>query len=180
MKMETKNSLWIFGLWFIFSGIVVYIWWSIGGWAMAVSVNEQKFESLNSLFSGLAFVGMLCTLYMQRLELRSTRKEMEETKIETRRLADATAKSAAIETKKHRLDKIDLLLKEKRDANLAMEIRIGRIKEQRITNRVFPTNNISAEDILINIDDLIKKQKELSVEINQLENERQTILVETQ
>lgn len=57
---------------------VASIWWWFGGYDKAAANGTDKFDSLNSLFAGLAFVGMLCTLWMQRQELGMQRAQLKE------------------------------------------------------------------------------------------------------
>ena len=49
----------------------------------------ESFESLNTLFSGLAFAGVILALVMQRRELMLQRQELEETREELKRSANA-------------------------------------------------------------------------------------------
>lgn len=49
----------------------------------------DMFGAVNALFSGLAFVGIIITILLQRKELSLQRQELEETRAELRRTADA-------------------------------------------------------------------------------------------
>ena len=53
----------------------------------------DSFGAINSLFSGLAFAGIIYTILLQRKELQLQRKELRETKDELRRSADAQEKT---------------------------------------------------------------------------------------
>lgn len=58
---------------------IFLVWLYYGGHDIASSNDSHKFESINSLFAGLAFAGMLCAIFMQRAELNLQRKELERT-----------------------------------------------------------------------------------------------------
>ena len=84
---------------------VIGIWYHIGGYDKALGDEADKFDALNSLFAGLAFSGMLCTLFMQRQELslqrdelKSTREELELTRVATQGQADIQMKSLLLNT----------------------------------------------------------------------------------
>ena len=61
---------------------ILGIWLFFGGYGKAMADGPDKFDALNSLFAGLAFVGMLCTLIMQRQELSLQREELKMTREE--------------------------------------------------------------------------------------------------
>ena len=65
----------------VFAAVIV-IWWYFGGYTVAVGSGTDKFDSINSLFGGLAFAGMLCTLFMQRQELSMQRDQLKDNSIE--------------------------------------------------------------------------------------------------
>jgi hypothetical protein len=54
---------------------------------------EAAYSALEALFAGLAFLGLLSTLWMQRSELRLQRSELAQTREEMRRQAEAQEKS---------------------------------------------------------------------------------------
>ena len=56
----------------------------------------DSFGALNSLFSGLAFVGVIIAILMQKEELRLQREEVKMQRIETARLADTQEQSKKI------------------------------------------------------------------------------------
>lgn len=76
--------------------LVIGVWLHFGGYSKAMGDGQDKFDSLNSLFAGLAFVGMLCTLFMQRQELALQRDELKMTRHELHKTAEANQKSAEI------------------------------------------------------------------------------------
>ena len=51
------------------------------------------FGAVNSLFSGLAFAGVIFTIYLQKTELSLQRKELELTRVQLARSANAQEKS---------------------------------------------------------------------------------------
>ncbi len=53
----------------------------------------DMFGAVNSLFSGLAFAGVIFTIYLQRQELALQRRELELTRTQLARSADAQEKS---------------------------------------------------------------------------------------
>ncbi len=53
----------------------------------------DSFGAINSLFSGLAFAGIIYTIFLQRKELSLQRLELMETRKELKRSADAQEKS---------------------------------------------------------------------------------------
>lgn len=70
----------------------------IGSWYYTyVTLNDEEdrgtfgdmFGAVNALFSGLAFVGIIVTILLQRKELSLQRQELEETRAELKRTADA-------------------------------------------------------------------------------------------
>lgn len=56
----------------------------------------DSFGVLNTLFSGLAFVGVIIAIFMQKEELSLQREEVKMQRIETARLADTQEKSTKI------------------------------------------------------------------------------------
>lgn len=81
---ENKN----FPIWklILIAFIIVIVLWSLN---FLILINKTErgilgdmFGVVNSLFSGLAFAGIIITIYLQRDELRLQRKELEETRNE--------------------------------------------------------------------------------------------------
>ena len=56
----------------------------------------DMFGAVNTLFSGLAFLGVIITVWMQSEELRLQRKELESTRAELERSASAQEKTLEI------------------------------------------------------------------------------------
>lgn len=65
------------------------------GWVNSVSSEavEAAYSALEALFSGLAFLGLLSTIWIQRQELRLQRHELVQTREEMRRQAEAQEKT---------------------------------------------------------------------------------------
>jgi hypothetical protein len=70
----------------------VYIFPPLMG-AIDANTVEAAYSALEALFAGLAFLGLLSTIWMQRHELRLQRLEMAQTREEMRRQAEAQEKS---------------------------------------------------------------------------------------
>ncbi len=64
-------------------------------WVTSVEADtvEAAYSALEALFAGLAFLGLLSTIWIQRQELRLQRMEMQQTREEMRRQAEAQEKS---------------------------------------------------------------------------------------
>lgn len=74
----------------IISGLVIYL--SINNWNDRSSFGEM-FGFANTLFSGLAFAGVIYAILLQRRELELQRRELELTRNELARTAEAQEKS---------------------------------------------------------------------------------------
>lgn len=87
--------------------LCVIIVWATGGWLADLTNKMDRgtfgdmFGAVNSLFSGLAFATLIYTTFLQRWELRETRKELmrtaaaqEASETALRVQAEAAAKSA--------------------------------------------------------------------------------------
>ncbi len=70
----------------------VLIFYSFDTWGDRGTFGDA-FGAINSLFSGLAFAGIVYTILLQRKELTLQRMELVETRKELRRSADAQEKS---------------------------------------------------------------------------------------
>lgn len=73
--------------WIIFSALAIIItFWTLNYYGVNTKDGKpmgefgDKFGVVNALFSGLAFAGIIITIYMQREELALQRKELEETR----------------------------------------------------------------------------------------------------
>ena len=94
---------------FVIGSIIIVIIWLLSILLMDFlfdnSFNENSawfgdsFGAINSLFSGLAFAGIIYTILLQRNELQLQRQELRETRQELKRSADAQEKSEAAFTK---------------------------------------------------------------------------------
>ena len=81
--------------------VILLVWWGyykfvtnydfqcLGG----AGVFGDSFGALNTLFSGLAFAGIILTIFMQKEELKLQRKELKMQREEMKRFADAQEKS---------------------------------------------------------------------------------------
>lgn len=89
MKSKNENINW-FPLIILF-GIVINLW--LASWYFTINSSElgdwgarsafgDMFGSVNALFSGLAFAGVIYAIFLQRKELFLQRKELEQTRAE--------------------------------------------------------------------------------------------------
>ena len=91
MTQETRKS----NRWGIFSIaiIVVIILWLLNWILLAPQANRgtfgDMFGAVNALFSGLAFAGVIYTVWLQTKELALQREELQATREELRRAANA-------------------------------------------------------------------------------------------
>jgi len=89
----SKGFLWIaIGvvlLWFL-SGIVIYF--MADNWSDRGTIGDM-FGVVNALFSGLAFVGLLYAIYLQREDLKLNREEVRMNRRELKKSAEAQEKS---------------------------------------------------------------------------------------
>lgn len=81
---------------FLILFILIIIFWVISPWLLPkifVDINSTDFEKIfngvNSLFSGLAFLGVIYTVVLQRQELKLQREELVLTREELKRSAKA-------------------------------------------------------------------------------------------
>ena len=84
---------------FILSAIAIVLLWS-GNWYLLSSMpNDARgtfgdmFGAVNSLFSGLAFLGVVYAIILQKAELSLQRKELELTRNELKKSAEAQERS---------------------------------------------------------------------------------------
>lgn len=88
---------------FVIGSVIILILWGVSIFILKNIFgdvrNEQaawfgdSFGGINSLFSGLAFAGIIYTILLQRKELQLQRQELKETRQELKRSADAQEKS---------------------------------------------------------------------------------------
>ncbi|WP_454646301.1 DUF4760 domain-containing protein [Bradyrhizobium liaoningense] len=90
MEISRKIVLWttliVVAAWVATPVIIMSL--PLGGWAERGQVGDL-FGSVNALFSGLAFAGVIFAILLQRQELILQRKELQETRAEMKRTADA-------------------------------------------------------------------------------------------
>lgn len=79
----------VFALWLIAWLFIVGV---LSDWPSRGQFGDM-FGAINSLFSGLAFAGVIFTIYLQREELALQRNELELTRTQLARSADAQEKS---------------------------------------------------------------------------------------
>ena len=79
----------IFGIWLISIGVVYWVFTGLENRAQF----GDSFGMINSLFSGLAFAGIIYTILLQRKELALQRNELELTRKELERSASAQVES---------------------------------------------------------------------------------------
>lgn len=75
---ETKNMrrFIVLGV-FVIACVAIFGIWNVSGGLQEIEAcKEKRFDALSSLFSGLAFAGLICTLIFQQLELTATRQLM--------------------------------------------------------------------------------------------------------
>lgn len=77
-------------------GAIALVWWFVGNWPNRhfSDVHDAadfggSFAFVESLFSGLAFAGVIIAILLQSQELRLQRKELEETRAELKKSAEA-------------------------------------------------------------------------------------------
>lgn len=83
----SKHLSWIvFGVIVVFvsyGGLLIFITWPVDSLSIdKVGTFGDSFGVLTSLFTGLAFTGLLSTIYLQREDLRLNRRELKETRRE--------------------------------------------------------------------------------------------------
>ncbi len=85
----TKLFSIVIGLWILSLILVYYIF---NGWNNGAAFGDS-FGAINALFSGLAFAGIIYTIFLQRRELHLQRLELNATRAELKRSADAQKES---------------------------------------------------------------------------------------
>lgn len=97
---ESLRNLWIISA-IIFAVLVIgitCIYFAFSKWDERGQFGDA-FGSLNALFSGFAFAGIIYTILLQRKELQLQREELAQTREELRRSADAQERSEIALTK---------------------------------------------------------------------------------
>ncbi len=94
MKTKNKNILPLLVLFVILvwvvSGIIIY--YLVPNWSDRGTVGDM-FGAVNALYSGLAFVGLIYTIIMQREEIQLNRQEIEMNRKELKKSANAQLQS---------------------------------------------------------------------------------------
>ena len=104
--------------------VIILIWLICGGVKEAYKPN---FDSLSALFSGLAFVGLIGTLFYQRNEIILQRQDLEETRKVLKETAEANKETAESQKVQLALVKKNMQL-QANIANLNTELKIMEIK----------------------------------------------------
>jgi hypothetical protein len=81
--------------------VIVFIVWGISLFVVIACTKDwndrgnlgDSFGGINALFSGLAFAGIIYTILLQKKELTLQRAELEDTRVELKRAADAQERS---------------------------------------------------------------------------------------
>ncbi len=107
MGAPSKLPKWIF----IVGVTVVVLLWGLFWFCE----NKDRFESLSALFSGLAFVGLIVTLFYQKQELVLQRQELADTRIVLKETAQANVDSADLARKNLRAQYIIFWLQQNAD-----------------------------------------------------------------
>lgn len=96
--------------------IIILIWGisSIISWFVFLDWSKSSdfadtFGTVNSLFSGLALAAIIYTIYLQKIELALQRKELEYTRLELTRTADAQEKTVFMMNEQLRLSNLPFL-----------------------------------------------------------------------
>jgi hypothetical protein len=92
LKPLVYLALGVVALWAISFLIIVSV---VGSWEKRAQLGDL-FGVANSLFSGLAFAGVIYTIYLQREELSLQRRELQLTREELQRAATAQEKSERV------------------------------------------------------------------------------------
>jgi hypothetical protein len=79
----------VVGLWLVSFLVIVF---TVASWEQRAQLGDL-FGVVNSLFSGLAFAGVIYTIYLQREELALQRRELQLTRDELQRTATAQEES---------------------------------------------------------------------------------------
>jgi hypothetical protein len=76
-------SLIVLSLFALYAALIIYLIWPISEFSISkAGTFGDSFGALTSLFTGLGFVGLLATIFLQREELKLNRQELEETRKE--------------------------------------------------------------------------------------------------
>ena len=91
---------------------LIYITWPISNLTIAnAGAFGHSFGIITSLFSGLAFIGIIITILLQREELQLQRRELTENRKEFAKSADAQERSAQLSALSSLLNECDEQIK---------------------------------------------------------------------
>jgi hypothetical protein len=87
----------------IVAGVTIVVLWVLSATLIMAAVRDwpsrgafgEMFGAIEALFSGLAFAGVIATVYLQMRELALQRQDLELTRNEMKRAADAQEESRA-------------------------------------------------------------------------------------
>lgn len=99
---ESNGERWVWGLVVVGGALIVALWLGVKwlhGLVPAASTEESArleaaYAALETLFSGLAFLGVIAAVLFQREELKLQRQELRETRAELKRTADEQKRAA--------------------------------------------------------------------------------------
>lgn len=136
---------------------IVALWLWGGGLAELNKDNGKNVESIEALFTGLAFLGMMVAIYFQKEELKLQREELADTREELRRSAAANEQSA-------QLAKV----------NIEQQMQISRMQNS------YSKNSILAKKYVAQLDNIYKRididsGNSMSPRIRRYQDERQNI-----
>lgn len=118
MKLGTLAAVLIGGTIALVVGYAVLLIafeWPVSDYSVeTAAVFGDSFGVLTSLFSGLAFAGLIITILLQKDELALQRKELEESRKSFQKSAHAQERSAQLAALGSLLDEYDLRILEKR------------------------------------------------------------------
>jgi hypothetical protein len=158
MKQQSLRKLFVYGgilavvptLVIIYAGLLIYLTWPISELSISKSgVFGDSFGALTSLFSGLAFSGMIVTILLQRDELELQRKEIALNREQFERSASAQERSA-------RLSALSTLLAEYKDQLDRNDALLG----SEMFQLTGPVERVKAEN-----QDLLGRKNEMIVEL---------------
>jgi hypothetical protein len=101
----------------LYAVLLIYATWPISELSISkAGVFGDSFGLLTSLFSGLAFSGVIITILLQREELQLQRQELSENRKEFSKSANAQERSAQLSALSALLNECELQLKKKEES----------------------------------------------------------------
>lgn len=142
-------------------GYIVYL--KFANWNERADFGEM-FGAVNTLFSGLAFAGVIYAIFLQRRELELQRYELEMTREELRRTADAQEKSEKVLVEQAGA----LMLTARLNAlNTLVQAYDQRLERQKFSNTTFILNEKGYQAEIKKLDEYVEKLEKLSNEMEQ-------------